>query len=369
MAGNHLRRIAGFGLIATLGLPGCAIRQLKENPWVAKGLDYAPGFMWSVTKWTVGLGILGLAAGVLCFVVLRRLGAYRWEWKHAFYLRLVAFVLVLVSTVALFAAAGMHFGAIAGLGDVVESEELKEELKPIGGAGADLVGGLFVLAPLAMDGMQDEEARARLMAVLEKELETFRKGEWELDVGMFETRLGGMAEQFLETALPALQQAISDKYPSLSEGKDKKLLDWLLGTFGERLIIILAERRLEESALGDPLSLAWAGLDGLAAQRGDPATVSHPELAIYLPNKFLHAAVVKPLRSAILGNLLGFILIWVTIMLAVSLLFRGAETIRSRGLHQRAIARWRGRARQRSAAKRAPSPSETDTKEPGIRKE
>ncbi len=347
-------RIVGFGLIGMLVLPGCGIGQLRDNPWVAKVLDYAPDFMWSMTKWTVGLGLLGLPVAVGCFLALRSLGAYRWQWKHAKYLRFVAFVLVLVSTVALFGLAGMHFGALAGLGGVLESEELKEDLRTVGGAGADLVGGLYVAAPIAMDGLLDKGARARMMAAVEKELETFRKGEWELDVAEFETRLEGVTESFLETVLPALKQVISEKYPSLAEGKDEKLLDWLLVTFGERLILTIAERRLEKAGLNDPIAMAWAGLDGLASKHGDPATVTHPELAAYLPNRFLHAAVVKPARAAILGNLFGFVVIWIAIMLAVSLSFRGAEYTRARGLHQRAIARLRGRR---------PVPTETETTE------
>ncbi len=365
-----MRRVTLWaGMLMLFFLPGCSqIRELKENPWAEAVLDYAPGFFWAICKWTLMCGLAGALIAVPIFFLLRYAGAYRWKWKYAKYFRGCVCVLVVLLTSIFGATIGLNEGIYSGLREVVESQKLMEELKPVGEAGADLVGGLFILvseipaeelfASMEESGTEgppvsdeptpavdeaestpEDDANAilneQVMDTVQAELERFREGEWELHIAEFKQQLATAQKECFEYGLPALKELIREEYPSLKEGTGAKLLDWLVDTFGEMLITRLVERELDRAGLRDPITLVWEGLDDLAKETGDPNTVSHAELADYLVNRLLHAMVLYPAKVTVRGNQLTLMVTWLLIMMVPIAFFQIAEEMRARGVHER----------------------------------
>ncbi len=380
------------GLVGVLSLlTGCArIRAFRSNPWVERIITYAPGLTWTLFKWTVGCGVIAIPIALFVFFGLRKVGGFRWKWKHARYARILTGVLILLITVSFGALIGLNEGIYRGLRDVVNSPKFKEELRPVGGSGADVVGAIYIIVartpvdeltaalkeeqerlktadqPAEGDGddpkveegpsssedgtpsqdpipedeaLPSDEERGPAMLALEKrieaDLETFRKGEWEVDVAVMKKKARETRKRVFDVVLPDVKGSIREEFPGLKQGRDAKILDWFIDTFGEALLTKLLADELERAKLRDPIVMIWEGLEATAKESGNPKTITYDTLCGYLPSRVLYACAVYPTKLAIRGNQTGLLLIWLLIIVLSVVLFQVTEFIRARNLHGR----------------------------------
>ncbi|OVE78030.1 hypothetical protein BVX99_00865 [bacterium F16] len=379
------------GLLSLVSvLTGCAkIDEFKTNPWGMRLIDHAPGLTWSLVKWTVLGGVIAAPVALLAFFAVRRVGGFRWKWRHAKYMRILTCIGLLLCTVACGALIGFNEGLYRGLRDVVESTALKKDLRPAGGTGADVVGAIYIItvrtppeelaavleqemathppnkatskentdgstgedatnvaavAPVTNEPRQDPvddkdvppektgDARQALETRIQDDLETFRNGEWDVDIRLLENRLKEIKSGALHSVLPGIKDQIRKTLPSLNEGNDAQIFDWFVDTFGEMLLTKIVEDKLADNKLNEPVLMIWDGLESAAGESGNPETISYDTLSGYLPSCALQATLIYPAKGMVRGNQISLAIIWGILLLGLVLLFQLAEFLRSRNI-------------------------------------
>ena len=337
-------------IVFALSLSGCAqIELFRENPWMTQVMHHAPGLMWSITKWCILYAVVAIPVALLAFFGLLRIGALRWEWKYAGYLRMLTGGVFLLITVALGVFAGFGEGLYRSLQVVIDSPELKKELGPLISSGSDIVGATYsvvvrtptkeltaVLAAASDSAKSDQTSQKAAMELIESridsDLEDFRAGEWEIDVDLLNQRLVEVKDDTVAAILPIIKQAILEDFPALTQGKDAKLFDWFFTAFGEKLLVSAVTQKIEQSGLQDPIVIIWKGLAGAALESGNPKTLSHSELSGYLSSRILYATLVYPTKVLVHGNSISLLLFWFAMIFAIVILFRGLEIRRLQSL-------------------------------------
>jgi hypothetical protein len=291
-----------------------------------------------------------------------------------------------VVTAVFGALTGLNEGIYRGLDEVVDSPEMKKQLRRVGQPGADVVGALYVLVcrtpaedlaavleesrkrpegeslDVAGDSTSEEPepaatpdpgaiaaavsssdstsgipadtdtvtAMQSLAQGVAADLEAFRSGSWEVNVRELKQRAREVKRDAMDVVLPPIKESIRAEFASLQDGKDAELLDWFIDTFGEKLLTNLVVDEFDQAGLKDPIVMVWEGLEGLARESGDPDAVSHATLAGHLPNRVLHATAVYPTRLMVRGNEVGLIVLWLIGMILPIAFFQAAEISRTR---------------------------------------
>jgi hypothetical protein len=331
-------------------------------------------------KWTVGCGLVALPIALITFFALLKVGGFRWKWKHAKYFRALTGLLIVLITVSFGALIGLNEGVYRGLRDVVNSAKLKEELRPVGGPGADVVGALYIIVARTPtealtaalkeeqerlekktqadpadvpeedetpvedpkseeEGPPSESEKGPAMLALEErvrtDLDAFHQGEWDVNVAELKAKAKEVKKQIFDVVLSGIKDRMRKEFPSLKEGHDAKILDWFVDTFGEALIDKLIADELERAKLKGPIQMIWEGLEAEAKASGNPDTLSYDTLCGYLPSRVLYACAVYPTKLAIRGNQYGLALIWAVTIAVFVILFQLTEFCRGRNLHGR----------------------------------
>lgn len=368
---NNAVFLRGAGIM-TGGLlcSGCRwIQELNKHPMVETFLDYAPGFIWSLSKWSVGGGIAGLLLAVVVFFALRAVGGFRWKWRYAGYFRLLALVLILLATVIIGILIGANEGLYRGLRQAADSKQMQEDLQAFGKPGADVLGGCYILVAHTSKEMlgdalkemnethetrmptedqgagSDYELPPRatpaldaLQQHLHQELERFRTDAWQLDLAAMREKARERKKLVIASMLPVVKDSIRADYPTLKEGKDAQMFDWFVDNVGRFMLERAIDNTLTDRRIKGPVDYIWEGLQQAGGNQGDPNTLSYSALAGYLPTRVLYATIVFPVKLFVRGNQTGLVISWVVLILGLVAFFQSCEFIRGHDFHGRS---WR----------------------------
>ncbi len=151
-------------------------------------------------------------------------------WLNLF-LRIMRGVILLI-VIGLLGFAGALEGARRGLEKSMSQSDLAAQVFPeVGEAGADLMAMLYFRAPLFIE----EETRPEAPETDEM-LTRFRRGEWEINVPEFKTRIDRAGKMLIEETVTILKTDVKTNYPILRDGAGGKLFDWFVAHFGESLV-------------------------------------------------------------------------------------------------------------------------------------
>lgn len=295
-----------------LKITGCSstasltdLGQLHEQaePVIALLKEVGGGMLGAATLWTLTLGAAGLLLSFVVFFVLRRLRAFRWEWRHAKWFRGLTMVVFAVCLPVCFGFIGFFEGILRASKTVlIENEKVTEQYALIGRVGGDLVGLTNLVAAqmleLEEDVPLDEDA-------LKTGLNELRDGTCEIHVQLFLERLQRVGDRVVRETIPEIRSQAREKYPLLAEGTGERLLDWFLDRFGEALVRRAVNDKLDQLGIKGPLDGFLQELPTLAARSGDPATVAHPEIAAYLVEETLVAGSLTMIKSFVRGQQAG----------------------------------------------------------------
>jgi hypothetical protein len=250
------------------------------HPWS----DLAAPFLFHTLLWTAGSALAGALLAAVSFAWIRRAGGYRLDSPHARAWQIGTLLLMLLALPTLAGGIGLLEGLHRGAGRALRGERLAREVYPwVGQLGADAVGAAYFAYRGALAGEVD----------LEVDLEAFRSGLRPIDAVDLHTALGRLGPGAVDEAVELTRRKAGEWYPPLSRGIGAALSRFVLDRVGGALRAWAAGRI---GKLGLPAPAPWlqAAVRSAASRDGDPAGLSHDELAAQLVDD----ALVRPALAA-----------------------------------------------------------------------
>ena len=295
---------------------------------ITYGISPLPVLIWTILGIIVGI-ILALTA----FFLLRKAGAYHWDWRHARWFRALTLAVMLLAIPVLLGIAGLSQGFLIEADQVLNRLRSMKEIKDLGDAGADLLMTIDVVAPqVAFDG-QTFVITPEMDAAIDKALVEFREGRQELNVPRLFERIKGAKEQAIRSCVNRAQVFLSTRYPAVTRMIPARILDWFLYGLMEDLLQKKVTAGLTQLGLMSflkPVTEVVNGLPAAAARSADPATISHRELSEYLVSSMLDAWMIDPIRAVVrkIQILVGIAIL--AVLCLPPLCFRLAEHVRKK---------------------------------------
>lgn len=309
--------LAGCGPGSTLGV---ALDVVKES--------HAADLVVDLTAGAVIGGVAGLVVGLVAFFALRALGGYRWEWRHAGWLRGLTGLLMALGGAAAGATAGAAQGALVGVEVVLREGQLATKVFPVvGDAGADLLLTLDAVGPKL-----DPAHPAAALVLPEAELAAFREGKARLDVARLRERLGRVGASSGEAVASLVaEQTLGRAGPTWRGGGSEKLLRWVLGGLVQVAVDdVVAPGAVKKVPGGAVLRDLLAGLPDAAKAGGDPCLISRADLSAHCVQRGVVPLCLLPAKALAREAQLVALGSWLLGALLVVALFRLAEWLRSR---------------------------------------
>lgn len=312
-----------LGAALALVLTGCEAEGLAGPVW-REVLDtrlhvlLLQGAAWGA----LGAGV-GLAVGIVAFVLLRRRGAYGRGWRFERLLHGATAAVVALGCAAAGGWAGLCQGGLRGGEVVLRESQLATEVLPFaGGAGADL---LFLLDRAAREA--PEATTTTTTAAVASPLEAFRRGQLEAEVVDLAARVERLGDQAL---LASLERARAQLPESLRDGASARVVEGALAALLRRLVARELEGQARSLGLDPFLGDVVDGLPALAARSGDPRGATRAELSTHLVQKGLVPAVLHPLRGLARGQQLAALAVLLGFLLVPPLFFLLVERLQAR---------------------------------------
>jgi hypothetical protein len=281
--------------------------------------------------WSVIGGVVGLAAGVLAYVVVRKLGGYDWGWAHAKWIRWLTCAVVVLGTATAGGAIGLGKGASDGFEVVLRKSQLATEVFPVAGdVAADLIAMLYL--ELSIDAATDDPSGAQAQAAKAErasKLTAFRAGTFEIDVVNLAEGANTLQSARVAEIVEELEDEVLTQFPSWRGGAFEKVLNTVLVTLGEALV----SHEVKKLGLGKlvrQMQRAVKALPKAAAKTGDPNRIDRAELSEHVVQFGVVPALMLPVRSFIRGYQFAAAAAFLGLLLLPVCFFRGAEFIRNR---------------------------------------
>jgi hypothetical protein len=196
-----------------------------------------PSIILASLKWIlVGVFIGGLAS-IIVFFLLNAIGALKFPPKYSKLTKSVVFVYILILFTLSFGFVGFHEGTLASTKKLLTEGEIAENAMPeLGYFGADV---LVMVDLFAKDELKKLELKKTSQAIPQEtqkersaryndKLESFRDGEIKLDLEQMLNELTALKRIFSDEINKDIRLELTKKYPSLSKGVGKSLMDWFL---------------------------------------------------------------------------------------------------------------------------------------------
>jgi hypothetical protein len=284
----------------------------------------------SALKWAaLGMGG-GLVLAVVAFWLLKRLGAYRWEWRYAGWFRALTCAAMVVICPILGGVAGVAEGVPRGSERVLRRGPLATDLLPaVGAACADVTLVVHVAARTVSAGERVgwRERLGSKWQLPRRELERFRKGEEELNVTQFIEQLDRGAAHLSDFTTATLKEEIAARYAGLRGGTGEKLIGFIVPKVMDRLVRRELRDRTEHYGADQFLNVLKAD----AARQGDPQTISYEQLGATFVEHLVVPALLTPIRVTARETEASMLVIGLIVVLLPVAVFRVAERIRRRG--------------------------------------
>jgi hypothetical protein len=270
---------------------------------------------------------LGLGLAIGGFFLIRRLGGYRWDWAAAKWFRLATLILMVLALPFLATVFGFYEGLYRGAERALTTGRISTEVYPkVGGAGAEIVAGVYLIARQHPNVDRPLSAIEIPMA----DIERFRSGSWELDVNDLEAQLGRLDAALLERMVAPLKAYAQEQYPSLRSGIGERFLDLAVDGVlrGSAQVAIRSKARL--SGLRGPARGFLDDMRRQAALSGARQTMTHAQLSscvveALLVRPLLHAARLLARAHQLLVTLLAAVVMGMPVAF-----FRTAHAIHAR---------------------------------------
>lgn len=302
--------ISGCGIPEGEGVVGDILREAARTQIVSA--------FGEILKWTV-LGFLsGAILAVGGYFLIRALGGYRWQWRHAVWFRRLTLVLLLSVCPLLLGQAGCAQGQLNGAEVVLRDSQVGKDLLPKAGEfGADL---LIVIDWFTLTS----ELGVLIPALPEAELTQFRKGESKLDVVALIRRIDRLTEGASEKLVRLLKDEALKRNPQWKGATGEKVLDWLLPKLADRLL------EKKRSKVVEGLRPFLQDLEAEAAIQLD-SKMSRAQVSAFLVDRVMVPTLLSPVRSIVRGvQKVALIVVGLVLLLPV-VFFRSAEFMRARG--------------------------------------
>jgi hypothetical protein len=296
----------------------CSIPILSQTAPLSLG---GGALLFSAALWGALGALAGIILSLMCFFLFRAVGAYRWEWRHAGVFRGLNLAWMIATGMLLVAAIGAVQGARWGLEHQLRNGALGREVMPKLG---ELLTDASALVVFHVPGKNGEEPGIGFPPG--DPVETYRKGEWELNVADLRQRLERLPEEFTRDQIGDLKEEILRQEPDLAGSAMEPVLDRLLpeliGWFLRREGVRQAGRYGVTDLMDD--------LAAEAAAAGHPGTISRPELVRFATERAVFPILTEPVRALAHKATLAAGLILAAAFLLPVLFFRIAEAIRAR---------------------------------------
>lgn len=241
-------------------------------------------------KWTVLGGVLGLVAAILALVAFRKLGWYRSGWRFERWVRWPVWILSVISCVGLVATAGFLIGVIRGSEHVLLNSQLATKVFPlVSDALADGVAGVQVY-------LSNTNAAARTNMNITAQIETFRRGEWEVNVPELHRQLDQLQAGAVSNLVAEAETRLVASSPQLQSGLPNTVLHHSLRFIGTVLVQRKVNSELKRTKLDDFYHAVRDRLVSAARLQGNPDTMGRQELSTFLVKEVVVPSVMKPIR-------------------------------------------------------------------------
>ncbi len=286
--------------------------------------------MWEILKWNLAAAGIGVMIALISVIISKMLSKTNLfvktsGWLSVF-MRIMRIVMLLI-VIGLTITIGALEGVRQGTKIITAQSNLVDQLFPeIGNAGADFMAILYLKAPAFIE---NESNTVTEKSIVEK-LESFRKGEWELNIPVFKNLIEQAGDKMVAETIAMLKADAKRDYPILRGGTGEKLLDFFMAQFGESFVRKQGKKKAEQFKVLKPATAIYKDLDALAEKSGKPDSVSHRELSPYLVEKIIIKPVLGAVNSFISTNQMFILFISAIVLLAAtaagSCLHRNSES-------------------------------------------
>jgi len=265
-------------------------------------------------KWTVLGGVLGLVVAILAMIAFRKLGWYRSGWRFECWVRWTLWILSIASCAGLVATAGFFVGVIRGSEHVMLNSQLATKVFPlVSDALADGVAGVQVY-------LSDTNTAARSNTNIAARIESFRHGEWEVNVPELHGQLDQLGSGATSNLVAEVEVRLVASSPQLQSGLPNKLLHHSLRFIGTVLVQRKLNSELKRTHLDDFYHAVRDRLVSAARAQGGPDTIGRQELSTFLVKEVVVPSVMKPIRIFAGGQVKMFLfLAFLSLVIPVTL--------------------------------------------------
>lgn len=273
--------------------------------------------------WGMMGGFIGMIFSLVLFFMLRAVGAYTWEWKHAKWFRLLTAILLVGAGTVLGGFIGAGQGALSGGEVVLRKSQLAEDVFPIA---SDY--GAEMLARVYLQTGKEELSGKEIEATIER----FRNNEWELNVVELLRRVDQASHKMLNDVIETTKAQFQESNPEMKGQASEGLLFSVMSTLARALAA--REARNQFRKLGFGLDKIFEDLvlrlPEAAKLKGDPETMSQSELSEHLTQKGLVPLILVPIRHIVRSYQLVCVGIFMAFLLLPILGFFFAEMLREK---------------------------------------
>lgn len=245
--------------------------------------------------WTV-LGILaGLALAVVLYFALDRAGAWKLEWSHAKWLRVLAVLWLLGSFAVVGSSMGGCEGSLRAARNTLDLAEVRAGV--LHSAAAAVSGALAQL---------DQQLREREGAKPDPALlDRYAKGEAELDVAGFRGRLARAEADLVRSAVGKAKGPVCATLGIAPSGAVDGLLEISLNFLARKALRMAADEGLKKAGLSESADGFFGALDAAASLSGSPGGATHDEVAKLLVEQSFVPLLLLPVRRLVRSAQIG----------------------------------------------------------------
>ena len=196
-----------------------------------------PSIILASIKWILIGAFLGGLASIIIFFLLNAIGALKFPPKYSKISKGVVLLYILILFSLSFGFIGFQEGTLASTKKLLTEGEVAENVMPeLGYAGADVLVMVDLFAKDELKKLElkkagqaiPQETQEEMSARYNLRLENFRVGEIKLDLEQMLNELTALKGIISDEIDKAIRSELTKKYPSLSQGVGKSLMDWFL---------------------------------------------------------------------------------------------------------------------------------------------
>ena len=285
-----------------LGVASLAAEALTNQPAAANpaltrrvireiAATQAHQFFLATVKWTLLGGLAGVTLSLVWIAATHAAGLFRSGWRYQAWVRWLLWILLVLATTGALAVAGFWKGVVRGSEQVLLHSQIGTQALP-------LVGQVAADGMAAIQLYRAETNRSAWSPKeLNRRLEPFRDGAWEVNAPAFARDLHLLPAEVATNLLPQLWREAVARVPQLDQNPTRdfflrgvRLLEGALS--GNRL-----DGHLEQAGASPFLKNLREKLVAEAARTGPPESIGRLELAAFVVQEGIVPAILVPIRS------------------------------------------------------------------------